>query len=137
MYSQDGHSVSGFCSSQLKTMFTTEVLFMDESCFTRIGITSICNEHVWLHENIHAIQSHNCNDSYPSTCGLPFLVIVSYAVIFSSMIAWFFYLNMWKCNIGSRVLQYTSSHMATVVKLSSMLNWLWKWSFSFLACALI
>jgi hypothetical protein len=50
-----------FCQHTLQQLadtpiFRTKVLFTDELCFTRTGI-NICNEHVWLDENPHAIKS--------------------------------------------------------------------------------
>jgi hypothetical protein len=38
--------------------FRAEVLFTDESCFTRIRITNIHNENMWPDENAHATLSH-------------------------------------------------------------------------------
>jgi hypothetical protein len=35
--------------------FTAEVLFTDESCFTRTGITNIHNGYVWSDENLQTV----------------------------------------------------------------------------------
>jgi hypothetical protein len=49
--------------------FTAKVLFPDEPCFTKTGITNINTEHVWSHDNPHVIPSHCQQRQLPPTCG--------------------------------------------------------------------
>lgn len=39
--------------------FLNHVLWSDESCFTRRGVVNFHNQHVWAHENPHAIRPRN------------------------------------------------------------------------------
>jgi hypothetical protein len=54
MYLHDADSVSGLCNS-VCLVFAEMVSLKDESFFIRTGITDIAIEHVWSHENRHAI----------------------------------------------------------------------------------
>jgi hypothetical protein len=62
--SHDAPARCAFCQFILQQLardrsFTTEVLFTDESCLTRTGITDSHNEHVSSDENPDAIWSHH------------------------------------------------------------------------------
>lgn len=39
--------------------FLSNILWTDESCFTRRGVVNLHNQHVWAHENPHAIRPRN------------------------------------------------------------------------------
>uniref|UniRef100_V5G1N2 DUF4817 domain-containing protein n=1 Tax=Anoplophora glabripennis TaxID=217634 RepID=V5G1N2_ANOGL len=39
--------------------FLSHILWTDESCFTRQGVVNFHNQHVWAHENPHAIRPRN------------------------------------------------------------------------------
>jgi Transposase. len=39
--------------------FLSHILWTDESCFTRRGVTNLHNQHEWAHENPHAIKPRN------------------------------------------------------------------------------
>lgn len=46
-------------SVQQNRDFLNRILWTDESCFTRRGIVNFHNQHVWAHENPHAIRPRN------------------------------------------------------------------------------
>lgn len=47
------------CSIEQNRDFLNTILWTDESCFTRRGVVNLHNQHVWAHENPHAIRARN------------------------------------------------------------------------------
>jgi hypothetical protein len=92
----DASPTSAFCRRILQqsaedSTCTEEVSLAEESCFTKIGITSIHNEHVRSDENYHTIRSYhqqrqfskNLSDRILGDCLIgPHILVAAIALIF-------------------------------------------------------